>query len=297
MKKVTIGLCVRNSEKVVHIALNSILTQDYPHKLMKLVVVDDGCTDNTIPIVNQFVSGGDIDLTVLVSGGKGLGTSRQMIVNNAEGDYIVWVDDDFLLPKNYVRNQIDFMEKNLTVGAACPNTSRTVKLSFTSLGYSLFLLQNKRPVVIGTGGAVFRLKAINAVRGFDTRITGAGEDHDISHRIKRAGWMLSANPSAHLKRDIPPMTLGALWKKHKWYGYANHFLFHKNNERKLLLETYPLKAFLGGFKEAFQLYRITKEKTVLAVPFYKSFTSSAELFGFIRAHITGYGHLSTKSSS
>ncbi|MCL2358815.1 glycosyltransferase [Candidatus Bathycorpusculum sp.] len=293
MEKVTIGLCVKNSEKEVNVALNSIYNQDYPHKLMKLVVVDDGCTDNTIPLVNNFVSKIDIETTILVSGGKGLGTSRQMVVNIAEGNYVVWVDDDFSLPKDYVAKQIAFMVKNPTVGAACPHVTRTVKKSFTSLGYSLFSLQSNRPNTIGTGGAIFRLKAINAVNGFDAKINGAGEDRDISHRINEAGWMLAINFSAHIERNVPPITLSALWKKHNWYGYANHFLFHKNGGRKLLFDAHPLKTFLGGAKEANQVYRNTKEKYVFLIPVFKAFISFAELFGFIRAHLTGYGHLSS----
>ncbi|MDR2720274.1 MAG: glycosyltransferase [Nitrososphaerota archaeon] len=292
MKKVTIGLCVKNSENEVNLALKSIYLQDYPHELMKLIVVDDGCTDNTIPIVSDFSSKIDIETMILVSGGKGLATSRQIAVNNAEGDYIVWVDDDFSLPTDYVRKQIEFMEKNSTMGAACPSVTRTVTNSFTSIGYSLFSLQSNHPNTIGTGGAIFRLKAIAEVNGFDTQITGAGEDRDISYRIKGAGWMLAINSSALLKRDVPPMTLGALWKRHNWYGHACHLLFHKNGERRLLFDTHPFKTFLGGIKEAYQVYRITREKNAIFIPFFKAFISFAELFGFIRAHIKGYGHFS-----
>ena len=210
--KVTIGLCVRNSEKDVSIALRSIFKQDFPHELMKLVVVDDGCTDNTIPLVRKFVSKIDIKTTILSSGGKGLGTSRQMVVDNAEGDYIVWVDDDFSLEKTFVSSQVEFMEHNTNVGAACPRSIRNIRKTFTTMGYIGFLIQHQNPKSIGTGGAIFRIKAMNEVRGFDIKIKGAGEDKDISYRIFKAGWLLSLNNSALLYREEPPVSIISLWR-------------------------------------------------------------------------------------
>jgi glycosyltransferase involved in cell wall biosynthesis len=288
--KVTIGLCVRNSEKEVSIALNSIFNQDYPHRLMKLIVVDDGCTDNTIPIVRTFISKKDIETTILVSGGKGLGYSRQMVVDNAEGDYIVWVDDDFSLQKTFVSRQIEFMERNSTVGAACPRPIVKTKTTFTSVGNTGFLIQPQNPTSIGTGGAIFRIKAIKAVGGFDLEIKGAGEDKDISYRIFKAGWLLARNNSATLSREFPPVSLVSLWRKHVWYGRANHFIYHKNVDKKLLFSNYFPFAFLGGVTDALRIYSINREKITFILPLYNGFIHTAELFGFIRAHFDEYGH-------
>jgi len=40
------------------------------------------------------------------------------MVDNASGEYIEWVDSDVVLPKNYLRKQVEFMDRNPGVGAA-----------------------------------------------------------------------------------------------------------------------------------------------------------------------------------
>src|SRR5208283_3842965 len=95
-----------------------ISIQDYPHEFLKLVIVDNGSSDNTLSLAIKFAQETDIKTFVTSSKGKGLGATRQIVVDNAEGDYVVWVDDDLVLTKDYVRNQVEFMEKNPNVGAA-----------------------------------------------------------------------------------------------------------------------------------------------------------------------------------
>ena len=47
---VTIGICVKNTEKTILDAINSILEQDYPTDLMEIIFVDDGSEDRTLSI-------------------------------------------------------------------------------------------------------------------------------------------------------------------------------------------------------------------------------------------------------
>ena len=119
--KVTIGVCVKNSEEIIRKALDSLVEQNFPRKAMKLVIVDDGSKDNTLSIARDFASETDIETMICSSGGKGLGFSRQIVVDNAQGDYIIWVDGDMVLTKGFVRKNVEFMEKNSRVGAARGN--------------------------------------------------------------------------------------------------------------------------------------------------------------------------------
>jgi glycosyltransferase involved in cell wall biosynthesis len=290
--KVTIGLCIKNGAKVVKTAFNSISIQDYPHELMKLVIVDNGSTDNTLPLAMKFAQETDIK-TFVTTSKEGLGAIRQIAVDNAEGDYIVWVDDDLVLAKNFVRNQVEFMEKNLNVGAAKgAGTHFSPPATIVGIAaYSTLLdVHSQNPKKIGTGGAIFRLKALKSVGGFDVRIKGAGEDIDVSRRIRESGWVLSINNSARLDKKDNPATLKSLWKKNRWYGYARHFRFHKYNDRWELLNYFPPLTFLGGVKMSCSIYRLTNMKKIFFFPFLHFFSIMADYVGFIHAHLDGYGH-------
>jgi glycosyltransferase involved in cell wall biosynthesis len=291
--KVTVGLCVKNGAKVVKTAFNSISIQDYPHELMKLVIVDNGSSDNTLSLAMAFAQEVDIKTFVTSSKGKGLGATRQIAVDNAEGDYIVWVDDDLALSKDFIRNHVEFMEKNTNVGAAkginiqvAPQAAIIGMVDYAVIVHS----QSQNPKTIGTGAAIFRLKALESVGGFDIRIKGAGEDQDVSRRIRESGWALAINNSARVyKRDLPT-TPKALWKKNFWYGYGNHYLFHKYKNPRSLTEYFPPFALLVGLKISCLIYRKTNMKKIFVFAITHSFTMIAQYFGFIRAHLDGYGH-------
>jgi len=289
--KVTIGLCVKNAARNVKTAFHSISIQDYPHKLIKLIIVVDGDKDNTLALALKFAQETDTCTLVKFNENKGLGSARQTVVDNAEGDYIIWIDDDFVLSRDFITNQVDFMEKNPNVGAACPKVIPTYKTTITMLETIGFLLPDPNPTFVGTGGSIFRLEAIKRVQGFDAKAVGAGEDWDISHRIAETGWTLASDNSALFYRKYPPSTLAALWKKHSWYGYGNHLLSHKFKENQpLLLAYYPPYAALGSLKSFRKLYRAVHKKEVFLLPLYTFFVGTAENFGFMKAHIDGYGH-------
>lgn len=287
--KVTIGLCVKNGAKTVKTAFDSISIQDYPHEFMKVVIVVDG-NDNTLTLAFRFVQEIDMSTFVTSSTGKGLGTARQIVLDNAEGDYILWVDDDYVLTKDYVRKQVEFIEKSPKVGAVKGfyndfSTKHAVNiLNFEDLIFVRSLNY------LGTGGSIFRLKALDEVGGFDTRIKGAGEDIDVSSRIRKSGWKLAFNNIAGFHKKYSSMTMKALWKREFGYGYGNHFLLHKNKDQQILKQYFPPFALFAGIKVSCTIYRITNLKKVFLFAVLHSFSMIASSAGFASAHLDGYGH-------
>jgi len=115
--KVTIGMCVKNAETTIKEAIESILNQDFPPELMELIIVDGCSNDRTLSIIKDCLWRVKFRTKIFTANG-GLGWQRQIVVENAEGDYILWVDADMILTNDYVKRQVDFMEKNPKVGIA-----------------------------------------------------------------------------------------------------------------------------------------------------------------------------------
>ncbi|MDQ1251992.1 MAG: hypothetical protein QG646_1107 [Euryarchaeota archaeon] len=294
-QKVTIGLCVKNGANVLKTAFNSISTQDYPHESIKLVIVDNGSSDNTLSIATKFSKETDIKTFITSSKGKGLSETRQIAVNNAEGEYILWTDDDHVLPTDFVRKQVEFMDHNSNVGAAAGFNIRIAPQAKISLltGYiGARILPVPNPDTLFTCGSIFRIKALRSVGGFDIRIKGALEDVDVSHRIKESGWALAYNYLAHHYHRHNQLTLSSLLKKMSWYGYGNHFYYHKYRSRWSIMPYFPPLTLYGGLKMAHRSYYISKNKKVFAFPIIHSLGMIAHNIGFIRAHLDGYGHKS-----
>jgi glycosyltransferase involved in cell wall biosynthesis len=286
---VTIGCCVKNDEATIKDAIESILIQDYPHERMEIIVVDGQSRDKTLTIIEEALSETNIKKRVFTEN-KGLGFARQMVVDNAIGSYIVWVDGDVILSKSYIKQQAEFMKQNPLAAIAigmlgiCQEDNWIATLENISYVISYLRLKGSATSnLIGTSGAVFRAKAIKDVGGFKLDIKGAQEDIDLAYRIRAAGWLSYVTDSILYHKQS--RTWRELWRRHFWYGYGLHFLLAKNKKlnvfRDRSVDRIPL---------SFLAYKLTYRKAVFLLPLNFIFKKIALIFGFLKAHFDGYGH-------
>lgn len=242
--EVTIGVCVKNSEKSIANAVKSINDQDFPHELMEIIFVDDGSNDKTLSIINRHTLELDLKCRVFHHDWKGLGYSRNVVVNNAKGKYIVWVDGDTSLLRNFVSKQVEFMDKNPKVGIAKgryrikESTSVVAYLQNVEALVELIALE-QRPLSkpLGTGGSIYRVEAIRKIGGFNDKITGVGEDMDVEYRIGSSGWMLQVTTAEFYENRRNNWK--ELWKEYFWHGAGGRSIFNRVNPHSMLYRMFP----------------------------------------------------------
>jgi glycosyltransferase involved in cell wall biosynthesis len=285
--KVTIGLCTRNSEKTVYDAVYSIANQNFDSQQMEIIVVDGQSQDRTLSIIKDCLSKKSLNVTYL-SDNVGLGFARQLVVQHAKGDYILWVDGDIILSKDYIKTQVDFMDQHPLVGVAqgsfglLPDDNWVATLE--NIGHVLVNLSWKgKPTLrlLGTEAGIFRLVAIQQVGGFNRNIKGACEDMDLAMRLREHGWVSFLTSPVFYERQRS--TWKGIWKQYYWYGYGTHFF--KSYHRKLRMDLSSDRRFIS-----FLAYRMTHRKTIFLLPLHFIFKKSALLAGFFFAHLDGYGH-------
>ena len=290
--KVTIGLCVKNCEATIKEAIDSIVNQDFPPELMELIVVDGCSKDKTLLIIKKALSNTSIKRKIFHEN-KGLGVARQIVVNNASGDYIIWVDGDMVLARNHVRKQVEFMEQNPTVGIAGGKFERYLgenlvaaleSLEWIALDHIYGQRATSRPVRHRAGGCIYRVKAIRQVGGFSEHIKGALEDLDAEYRMGEIGWLTYFTTDA-VFHDRRKQTWKGLWNENFWYGYGGHYFLHKHRKRV------PVSALIGGLLRSSVAYKLTHQKVVFLLPLQYAFKKIAWFFGFVKAHIDGYEHV------
>lgn len=87
---------VYNTEKYIEKCLNSILNQSY--KNYEIIVINDGSTDNSEKILEQYKTNKKIK--IIKQKNKGLSDARNEGLNHISGDYILFIDsDDYIEPK------------------------------------------------------------------------------------------------------------------------------------------------------------------------------------------------------
>jgi glycosyltransferase involved in cell wall biosynthesis len=288
----TVGLCVKNSEETIEETVKSIVCQDFPHEKMEIIVVDGRSEDKTLPIVQSIIHTSDIQIKIYSDQGKGLGPARQIVVDNASGIYIIWIDGDVVLPKNYVSKQVKFMDGNPSVGAAQGKWGISQTKSFVAILENLSELEHKHEYrnlnAIGTIRGIYRVKAIKQAGGFDKCIKGASEDLDLSHRIWKNGWLLAKSqvPLYHSFRE----GWGDLWREYSWWGYGDHYISHKHSNLVIKWQMLPIVRAVGGLLHAFTAYKLSHHKISFVLPVHNFFKASAWWFGFLKSGADGYGH-------
>lgn len=282
---VTIGVCVKNCESLVGDAIESIAEQDYSNELMEIIFVDDGSTDKTLAVIKSQIRKLKSVTQVIHQEWKGLGAARNVVLYKSTGEYIVWVDGDMQLSRDFVRLQVGFMEKNPNVGVAKGCYGMYAANVVSTLENMEFMTTNSKrmrrvdPNPLGTGGSIYRVKALREVGGFNDNIKGAGEDSDVEYRIKTAGWLLDSTSAIFFERRRS--TWRSLWDEYFWHGRGGSGVLSGNtltNRYKLL----PPVAFFIESVRIVVAYKLTRRKLALLLPLHYGFKKTAWFAGLLQ---------------
>lgn len=102
--QVTVIMAVYNSCKTLNRAIDSVLNQSYSQ--WKLICVNDGSTDNSIDILNQYA---DLDnrIKVVSKSNGGPALARSMAFNMIETPYTIILDSDDMFSPDLLENCIN----------------------------------------------------------------------------------------------------------------------------------------------------------------------------------------------
>ena len=104
MKKVSLIVPVYNSEEYLGKCLDSILNQTYQN--FEILVVNDGSKDNSWKIIEEYKNKYPDKIVAINQENKGVAVTRNETVRKANGDYIMFVDNDDFLDKDYIETFI-----------------------------------------------------------------------------------------------------------------------------------------------------------------------------------------------
>jgi len=210
---VTITISTYNSEATIDEVLNSLLQQDYPLKLIEVIVVDGHSIDGTVNKVRKFIEkhGNKFYDFKLVIHDRNYGASkaRNDGIRSARGKYIVILDSDVVLPPNAISNMVSFLESNPDVGCVQLLLEEDMPDVITKWRYEVNFGEI-REVVACTASAMIRREVIEKAGLYDESMGPpftVDEDLEFGARIWRAGYkciQLGTITGKHLgvRRDL-----------------------------------------------------------------------------------------------
>lgn len=104
---ITITVAIYNAENYLHECIESIINQSYDN--IEIILVNDGSTDSSIEICRSYKY--DQRIKIINKVNEGLSSARQIGLENANGDYICFVDADDTLETNYIEEMHSIIKR------------------------------------------------------------------------------------------------------------------------------------------------------------------------------------------
>lgn len=103
--KVSVIMPVYNAAAVLQRSLDSLRSQSF--RDFEVVFVDDGSTDGSVAMLNEFSESSGIPCKVVVRDENGgVASARNCGLDNAEGEYVAWLDSDDVLASDALETAV-----------------------------------------------------------------------------------------------------------------------------------------------------------------------------------------------
>lgn len=100
---VTIAITCYNYGEFVGDAIESAIDQTYPNT--RIHIYDDGSTDGSLEVINKFRN--NTKIRIISRENKGIVFTRNQALEEAEGEFILFLDADNILTKDYLQKLYD----------------------------------------------------------------------------------------------------------------------------------------------------------------------------------------------
>lgn len=195
-----------NEEKTIHRCIDSILKQEGLGNF-ELIVIDDGSIDDTGKVVKTYT---DINLSInliQLRHNQGRGFARATGIEVARGRYIAFVDADIILPSNWSKTCLQYIESYDAVGGiAIPDGD-------VNYIYSHFNLKPKKvhqsTTITGSNG-LYRHEIFTKLN-FEKNLR-EGEDVAFNHLMQSNVFKIRSIDSLEvIHRESKPFNIAIKW--------------------------------------------------------------------------------------
>ena len=201
-----------NQKKYLANCLESLSLQDYPHEI---ILVDNGSNDGTV----QYIEENFPSVTIIRNTNTGYGAGNNLGVAHAQGTYIVIINPDTIVEKNWLAELISplrndrncvttpkiLMYDGLSINA-CGDLNHVTGLTFAQ-GLGEEVTRYNYPFSpTGIPGGCFAIKKEEYVKlgGFDENFFLYNEDSEFSWRLHKSDYQLLFVPTSVVKHDAKP---------------------------------------------------------------------------------------------
>ena len=220
-------ICTYNREKYIRPLLESLAANDLPKNEYEILLIDNNCTDNTRAVCGEFSKEHPgLTFRYMTEPEQGLSAARNKGIREANGEILVYVDDDALVDSHYLRDYAEhFASHPKTMAAGGPifplyetkepewMTPYTKALLTAWMDYGKRVREYPKGRYPGGGNAAYRKEVFEKVGLFNTNLGRKGgslmgsEEKDIFDKMHALGMQVLYLPQPVLHHIIPQTKL------------------------------------------------------------------------------------------
>lgn len=220
-------ICTYNRAKYIRPLLESIAANDLPKNEYEILLVDNNCTDNTREVCEIFAAAHmDVQFRYTTEPDQGLSAAKNRGIKEAQGDIIVYIDDDALVDPWYLRTYAEwFAAHPETMACGGPieplyetaepdwMTPYTKALLTAWMNYGKEVREYPHGRYPGGGNAAYRKSVFDQVGLFNTALGRKGgnlmgsEEKDIFDKMHSLDMQILYLPQPVLHHCIPQTKL------------------------------------------------------------------------------------------
>ena len=234
---------------------NQRLTDDSAIEGYEIVLVDDGSTDGTLAWLKKNAAVVP-RVRSLCQNHAGPAAARNLGVEAAKGDFIIFIDSDLVVTENFLQAHAEGLRQGqLTYGSDRVFTYGQVinTCNFDNPTAEPYKITDFSAAYFATGNVAIARHWLEDAGLFDTRFQLYGwEDLELGVRLKQLGLKLIKCPSAVGYHWHPPFTLEQipnLIDKEIQRGRMGVLFYQKHPtwEVRMMIQMTPLHRLLWGF--------------------------------------------------
>lgn len=200
----TVVMALFNGGELTRVAVESVLSQTRLPR--ELIIVDDGSTDDSVAMIERFVTThpSPVPVRVISQPNSGQGAARNAGVAAATSEFIAFIDQDDTWPHDHIEILSEHLEGNARLGWVysdfCQidragaivrhNVLAETKYAQPADSVLSFLSQD---LFMLPSASLIRSQAFTSAGGFDTQFRGY-EDDDLFISMLDDGWAFAFEP-------------------------------------------------------------------------------------------------------
>lgn len=249
-----------NSKEFIKSCLDSVFAQGY--RDFEVIVIDNGSRDDSASFIKD-----NYPQVILIENKENLGTckARNQAIKITRGKWILTLDCDVILEKDFLKKIISFVEESPeSVGIFQPKILKADKKTIYSCGIYLSNLRrfydiskgksdngqfNTTKYVFGacSAAAVYKRRMLEEIKEdsgyFDERLFFLVEDVDLAWRAQRKGWKAIYFPEAVCYHSGNSSDCNKKFRQYLCFRNRYYSIIKNENFKKRLINFFLLFAY------------------------------------------------------